>query len=101
MVDAPDSMSSIFAEAADNARNYFERFYASPEKASLEINNNRYVLVRADALSYELLKSFQKLYADRGEQEANTIGRNFLFDLSHLIGKEDAASFCIRETLIR
>lgn len=93
MVDAPDEMAHLFDEATEKAHAYFSKFYASPEKATIEINNNRYVLMRADALSYELLKSFQTLYADRGEEEANSIGRNFLFDLSHMVGKEDAASF--------
>jgi predicted hydrocarbon binding protein len=64
-----------------------------PEKASIEISGQRYLLLRASALSIEFLEGIMKYYRDRGENEAFSIGKNILFDLAHLIGFEDAANF--------
>ena len=65
----------------------------NPEKASIEISGQRYLLVRASALSIEFLDGIMKYYRDRGEREALSIGKNILFDLAHLIGVEDALNF--------
>lgn len=72
---------------------YFSDLYHDPEKGTIEIRDQRYVLVRASALSYEFLNTIQNLYADRGDEEAMNIGRNFLFDIAHVIGLEDAKNF--------
>lgn len=67
--------------------------YHDPEKGTIEIQDQRYVLVRASSLSHEFLNTIQNLYADRGDEEATSIGRNFLFDIAHVIGLEDARNF--------
>jgi signal transduction histidine kinase/DNA-binding response OmpR family regulator/predicted hydrocarbon binding protein len=64
-----------------------------PTKGTIEINDQRYLLVRASALSKDFLDTIQSLYADRGEQEALSIGKNFLFDIAHVIGMNDAKNF--------
>ena len=42
---------------------------------------------------YYFLTKIKNLYADKGEEEAFAIGRNFLFDIAHVIGMEDAKKF--------
>lgn len=86
-------MKPLFDKAQKNVGDYFSDLYHDPEKGTIEIQDQRYVLVRASALSYDFLNTIQKLYADRGEEEATSIGRNFLFDIAHVIGLEDAKNF--------
>ncbi len=57
------------------------------------IKGERYILVRASALSLEFLNSISYFYRDRGKEEAINIGKNILFDLAHMLGIEDAKNF--------
>jgi len=59
----------------------------------IEINDERYVLLRASSLSVGFLNIIKNLYSDKGEKEAFQIGKNFLFDIAHVIGLEDAKKF--------
>ena len=92
-VKVPDKLKSVFKTAENTVREYFKNFKATPSKGTIEIADQRYVLIRASALSYEFLNSIRSLYADRGEKEALLIGRSFLFDIAHVIGIEDAHNF--------
>lgn len=92
-VKTPDSFAPPFEAAQKTVNEYFKDFETKPEEGTITINGQRYVLLRASALSYEFLKNIMELYADRGEHEAYKIGRNLLFDFAHVIGKEDALKF--------
>lgn len=92
-VSTPKNVKPLFDKAEETVRKYFDNFKTNPSKAKIEINKQRYILLRAPALSYEFLKNIVKLYSDRGEAEAIKIGRNLLFDMAHLIGIEDAKNF--------
>ncbi|HWY13433.1 MAG TPA: histidine kinase dimerization/phosphoacceptor domain -containing protein [Bacteroidia bacterium] len=92
-VKAPETFAPIFKKAEETVGEYFKTLKFTPSKGTIEINEERYVLVRASALSYDFLNSFKKLYADRGEDEAINIAKNILFDIAHVIGLEDARNF--------
>lgn len=92
-VKVPKEIRPIFDKAEKTVGNYFNSLKFSPSQGSIEINDERYVLVRASALSHEFLNSIKELYSNRGEEEANHIGKNILFDVAHLIGLEDAKNF--------
>lgn len=92
-VSVPKPFQTIFNKAQETVGKYFSDLSHAPEKGTIEINDQRYVLVRASALSYDFLNTIKQLYADRGETEAMNIGRNFLFDIAHVIGLEDAKNF--------
>ncbi|HEU4717783.1 MAG TPA: histidine kinase dimerization/phosphoacceptor domain -containing protein [Bacteroidia bacterium] len=92
-VKSPDSFRPLFNDAEKTVREYFSDFHPDPSRGTIDISGERYLLVRASALSVEFLNSIKSLYRDRGEEEAYAIGRNFLFDIAHVIGKEDAKSF--------
>jgi PAS domain S-box-containing protein len=89
-VSVPENLKSIFDIAEKKVGDYFSHLKLSPEKGSIKINNERYVLVRASALSHEFLYTISNLYKDRGEEEALNIGKNILLDIGHVIGMEDA-----------
>ncbi len=92
-VKAPKPFAPFFKKAEETVGEYFKSLKFTPSKGTIEINDERYVLVRASALSYDFLNSFIKLYSDRGEDEAINIAKNILFDIAHVIGLEDARNF--------
>lgn len=92
----PENMKPLFALAQETVGNYFTKIKMEPHEGTIEINNQRYVLIRASALSKDFLDSIQSLYADRGEAEAMAIGKNLLFDIAHTLGINDAKNFHAR-----
>ena len=68
-------MEGLFRKAEESVREYFSNMRLNPSEGTIEINNERYVLIRASALSKDFLDSILSLYADRGENEAFSIGR--------------------------
>lgn len=98
-VNAPDAIKPLFDEAQRTVGEYFRNLKMDPTHGTIEINDQRYVLVRASALSNDFLSTIQHLYADRGEKEALSIGKNFLFDIAHVIGMNDAKNFHLKMDL--
>lgn len=92
-VKTPSDIQPIFDKAEKIVGKYFQQLQLKPSKGTIEINDERYVLVRASALSNEFFKTITNLYKNRGEEEAAAIGRNFLFDIGHVLGMEDAKRF--------
>lgn len=92
-VKVPAEFLPLFQKAEENVKQYFSHISLNPSQGTIEISNERYVLIRASALSKDFLGSILSLYADRGESEAFGIGRNFLFDIAHALGINDAKAF--------
>lgn len=92
-VKVPQEIRPIFDKAEKLVGKYFNSLQFSPEQGSIEINKERYVLVRASALSHEFLNTIKHFYKERGEEEAFNIGKNILFDVAHVLGMEDAGNF--------
>jgi len=92
-VKTPNEISPIFDKASEIVKNYFQTFNADPSLSKIEVNGQRYVLMRAESLANDFFKNILNLYSDRPKQEAVKIGRNLLFDFAHLIGIEDAKNF--------
>ena len=92
-VNVPEQFAPIFDAAEETVKEYFKNLKLDPSKGTIEINDQRYVLVRASALSNEFFNHITSLYADRGEKEAFEIGKKFLFDIGHVLGLEDAKQF--------
>ncbi|MCH2232774.1 MAG: hypothetical protein MK078_00875 [Crocinitomicaceae bacterium] len=92
-VTVPDQFKEIFVEAENNVRRYFTENEKVAQNGEITINGERYLLIRSAALSYEFMDVFRELYANRSDEEALAIGQNFLFDIAHVLGKEDAKAF--------
>lgn len=92
-VIAPDPFREIFLEAEKNVRNYFSSSEKIAENGEIKISGERYVLIRSAALSYEFMDVLREMYANHSDEEAQRIGQNFLFDIAHVLGKEDALAF--------
>lgn len=92
-VKVPKKIQPLFDEASETVKKYFASVKVDPSTSKIEINGERYVLMRAESLANDFFKNIIKLYADRPLPEAIKIGRNLLFDMAHLIGIEDAKNF--------
>lgn len=99
-VRVPDGIKPLFDEAQKTVGEYFRNLKMDPTRGTIEINDQRYVLVRASALSNDFLNTIQHLYSNRGEKEALSIGKNFLFDIAHVIGMNDAKNFHQKMNLV-
>lgn len=92
-VRVPEQFKPIFDVAQETVRKFFSLARTDPTHATIEVSGERYVLLRASSLSVDFLTTVKNLYSDYGEDEAFAIGRSFLFDISHVIGMEDAKNF--------
>ncbi len=90
VVVAPEPVQAQFEAAVKAIGDHFKRIDIDPSRAMIGFDDERYVLVRASALSIDFLDTLVQLYADRGEEQALTISRGFLFDIAHTIGTNDA-----------
>jgi two-component sensor histidine kinase len=93
VVSIPDPLKPVFDNAEKLVAEYFRKINMDPTKASITIDGERYVLMRASSLSIDFFEEIKSLYSPKGEDEAIRIGQNFLFDISHVIGLEDAKAF--------
>lgn len=91
-VKVPEQFGELFDEAEALVTNYFKRKQESPEEGRIDIEGERYVLVRAPSLSVEFYDMMESLYSGHTEQ-AHAVVRNLLFHLSHFIGCSDARAF--------
>jgi len=92
-VNVPAELEPAFAKAEEAVAAYFGARRDDPSRGTIEIHGERYVLVRAAALSVEFFGLVRTLYGTRSRQEADDFARNILFDLAHLIGLSDAKRF--------
>ncbi len=92
-VIVPDEISELFGTIEVMIREYFNDVNFDPNSGEITIHGQRYVLFRSDSLSYEFLDLIKERYSNRPEQEAISIGNNFLYDNAKVIGKKDAIAF--------
>jgi diguanylate cyclase (GGDEF)-like protein/PAS domain S-box-containing protein len=92
-VKVPKQFEQIFQKAEEYVSKYFKERKDTPSKGTIEIFGERYILVRAASMSVDFFEIIKDLYKDRGEEEAHNVARQFLFDIAHAIGKQDAKNF--------
>src|SRR3954454_22258190 len=99
-VRVPEGMAGPFVQAEELVSRYFRERHDDPERGTIEIFGERYVLVRAASLSVEFFSLVRDLYGEGREAEAEDFTRNILFDLAHAIGKSDARNFHAKMGLV-
>ena len=95
-VKVPEGMAGAFERAEELVARWFADWRADPERGTIELGGERYVLVRAAGLSVELFALVRKLYGKEREAEADAFVLHILFDLAHVLGKSDARQFQLR-----
>ena len=92
-VSVPEQMEELFGSVEEKVSDYFKEFHFDPISGEITVYGERYVLFRSASMSYEFLNFIKERYADRPENEAISIGNNFLYDNAKVIGKKDAIAF--------
>jgi predicted hydrocarbon binding protein len=92
-VKSPKDMEPLFEKAEDYVKHYFEEEKRNPEKGTITISGQRYILVRAVSMSVEFLEFVKNKYPGFDEEDAYDAASKLLFDLGHSIGKTDARDF--------
>jgi PAS domain S-box-containing protein len=87
-VRVPQHLVPMFEQAQEFVERYFAEQRAMPERGTLEVRGERYVLVRAASLSVEFHQMLRKFYG--GDAEARGVARSLLFDVAHAMGLADA-----------
>lgn len=92
-VNAPPEFDPLFEKAQVLADFYFKNRKEDASNGTIEIQGERYILVRAASMSIDFYDTVQELFKDEKEGETQNIARQILFDISHSMGKEDAKHF--------
>lgn len=92
-VSVPETYQSVFRQAEKTVRDYFFHLDFSPEKGMIEVDNERYVLIRASSLAFDFFHYLKNMYTDRNDHAAFQSGQDFLFDIGHILGLQDARFF--------
>ena len=98
-VKVPKELEPVFAKAEEAVSRFFEARRCDPSKGTIEIFDERYVMIRAASLSVEFFSLVKSIFGEGREAEAEDFARNILYDLSHAIGKSDARKFHARMNL--
>lgn len=99
-VKVPAAMEAPFVAAEAVVSAYFRDRKEQPERGTIEICGERYLLVRAASLSVEFFSLVEELYGPGRQREAEEFSRNLLFDLAHALGKSDAHNFHTKMGLV-
>jgi signal transduction histidine kinase/CheY-like chemotaxis protein len=92
-VEVPEGFETPFEIAQDFVKNFFSQRVEDPSRANIEIQDERYILVRAASMSVDFFETVKKLYSTEGEEKARNVAWNMLFDIAHAIGRADAKNF--------
>ena len=92
-VKVPKQFEPIFQKAHEYVSKYFKKKKEDPSKGTIEIFDQRYILIRAASMSVDFFETVKNLYQDEGDEEALNVARSLLFDIAHAIGKADAKNF--------
>ena len=86
----PDTLAPVFGEVGRRIQRYFAERRAEPAQGRLSVYGERYVLVRAGALSVEFFDLVRELYGPGRGRQAREFAAHMLYDLAHAIGRSDA-----------
>jgi PAS domain S-box-containing protein len=98
-VKVPSEFREVFAKAQEVVGAYFGTKVEDASKGMIDIAGQRYILIRAASMSVEFFEIVKRLYADKSEEEALSLARGLLFDLTHSIGGADAKIFSAKMNL--
>ena len=92
-VRVPSAFRPLFERAEDQVSTMFSRLSMEPERGAIHIDQDRYVLMRAESL---YLAWFETMAAGLGAEAAY----DFIYNTARAIGRADAESFAQRLNVI-
>jgi len=94
VVKVPGAFEAVFQKMQERMNAYFKDVRTDAETCAITISGERYITVRAAALSVEFFRIIRSLFEKEGKnsQDAVDTARGVLFDIAHAIGKSDAST---------
>jgi predicted hydrocarbon binding protein len=92
-VRVPAPFVPLFDDAERYVKSYFDQLKRAPEKGTIHVGDQRYVLMRAESLTLGFLEAMRDVI---GEDEA----LKFWYRMARVIGREDARAFCAERNLV-
>jgi len=86
VVHCPPPLAPLFKEAEQIMGRYFGGLQRTPEKGHISISGERYLLMRAESISFELHDELRKMFGDAG-------ARQIRYKLARALGIRDARNF--------
>src|SRR5690348_4612294 len=83
----PEPFIPLFDAAESYVRAHFDRLDRNPERGTIHVDGQRYVLVRAASLTTGFIEVMRDVI---GEEEA----LKFWYRMARVIGRDDARAFC-------
>jgi len=90
IVDAPTTFSELIKGALPKVLDFHELPKRILNKGEITISDERFVLMRADSISFDFIKTVEKFYKSKNKLDAFQLSSSLLYDLSHVLGREDA-----------
>lgn len=85
----PPAFEPLFEKAEQQVDQLFQRIHRAPEKGTLHVGADRYVLVRAEGFYVGWLDSMVETFGPE-------VARQFIYNSAREIGRSDARSFSAR-----
>jgi len=92
-VTVPEPLEELFRQAEEYVGRYFDSTECCPEKGTIMIDGERYILVRASSLSVHFLEYIGQTCPGMDDASAIDTASKVLFDVAHNIGRLDAKAF--------
>lgn len=92
-VKVPPHFEGLFEQAETDVGNYFKKLNLKPENGTIDINGERYLLVRAESMSVMFLEFIRNMYPSIDDQAAITAVSKMLYDMAKSFGRSDAKHF--------
>ncbi len=92
-VIVPEFFLPIFSKAEKFVESYFKKLKISPDKGTIDIDGERYILVRAASMSVNFLNFIKQMYPGIDDEAAVEASSKVLYDMAKGIGKSDAIAF--------
>ena len=88
-VRVPEDMGQVFSRAEELVARWFKLKTERPEQGRIEIDGERYLLIRAESISAEFFDQLESLLADQ-PSIGYEVARNLLYHYAAAIGRGDA-----------
>ncbi len=87
----PRELEELLQRAGELVAGYFADRREDPQLGTIEIADQRYILVRAGAMAFEFFELVRRMFPERAESEAFELAHSMLYDLAHAMALSDVA----------
>ncbi len=87
--EVPPELSSVFEKANESVKSYFGNLKTIPARGRVEVDKDRFILLRTDSLSVVLRNVLSEIYGDRGSDQ-------LLYAFGKAVGSTEARKFFAR-----